>query len=268
MVDAKTAAAAFREQHDLGFAPIRDVIQVTEDCHAAWVIQMPLPAGLEARTVQSDRLDRTIVCVATTENPERQRFTLAHELGHLESGTLHASHDPAQRHEEDWANTFARNLLLPTDGLRRLLAEVESGEDRTAERMLSDVVRVFGVSPAVALIQLRSAGLINPALYRSLDGAWSSGRLAMWFGWQTERESAVRASLARRAPVAIVAAATKAYVAGKTSLESLAAAAGALDLDGWERLLEDNGIRPPQADEQEPERGTGEDFSDLFGEEG
>jgi Zn-dependent peptidase ImmA (M78 family) len=77
--------------------------------------------------------DRTIIGVNALHHPNRQRFTVAHELGHM---ILHAETPlfidkqfkmtRADRKEgEDWvpeeieANRFASELLVPTDFLRR-----------------------------------------------------------------------------------------------------------------------------------------------------
>lgn len=274
MADSRTAAAQFRSRHGLGSAPLRDVAQALEDFHNAWVMQMPLPEGVEARTIHSTARGFTVVCVGTTDNPERQRFTLAHELGHLEAGTLstvvHAGDAPTRDPAEQWADEFARNVLAPVEGLRDFLrGQAPSKPD--PERTLSEVVRFFGVSPPVALIQLRKANLLSFADASNLQGAvprWTSSRLAIRFGWQSERDPVVRAALSARAPVAVVEAATSGYLAGHTSLETLAGVAGVKDVESYERVLAANGIAPPAP--EDVGEGAGwqeEDFSDLFGDD-
>jgi Zn-dependent peptidase ImmA (M78 family) len=91
---------------------------------------------------------------------ERQRFTLAHELGHVCCGhhgsavdtiaTISgASHDA----REVEANAFAATLLAPADGVRAMVR---------AEPSLEDVVRIaarFGISTIAALYRLNTLGL-------------------------------------------------------------------------------------------------------------
>ena len=85
-------------------------------------------------------------------NPERQRFTIAHELGHFvlhrakrrtfncDKAAVHFSQDTAANIERE-ADEFASNLLMPGDVLR----------DRTTSQdvdlhLLSGLAKTFGVS--------------------------------------------------------------------------------------------------------------------------
>jgi hypothetical protein len=85
--------------------------------------------------------------------PERIRFTIAHELGHLilhraqqirvecdKGGVTSGQFD--DRNIEREANEFASNLLMPIDVLRRLLGD----QRKVTLHLLSDVARTFQVS--------------------------------------------------------------------------------------------------------------------------
>ena len=101
--------------------------------------------------------------VDTDESPRRQRFTAAHELGHLvdriEQGTIDQPFidrrgvlarqgvDP----QEMFANAFAAVLLMPTPMLRALV--------RRHGFSSYDVARFFDVSPAAAELRMKNAGL-------------------------------------------------------------------------------------------------------------
>jgi hypothetical protein len=86
-------------------------------------------------------------------SPERIRFTIAHELGHLilhranqirvecdKDGVTSGQFDG--RNIEREANEFASNLLMPIDVLRRLLGD----QRKVTLHLLSDIARTFEVS--------------------------------------------------------------------------------------------------------------------------
>ncbi|MCL2810515.1 MAG: ImmA/IrrE family metallo-endopeptidase [Clostridia bacterium] len=62
--------------------------------------------------------------------PVRKNFTVAHELGHycLHQGELKEAHELNRVNEfspeEEWANNFAAELLMPTELLRRVHGEL------------------------------------------------------------------------------------------------------------------------------------------------
>jgi Zn-dependent peptidase ImmA (M78 family) len=89
--------------------------------------------------------------------PTRQRFSIAHELGHYLNG--HQSYDPGGEHVESQpsyldpqqrqeieANEFAAELLMPTDWLKRDVAELGADGAVLAKR--------YGVSEQAMWIQL------------------------------------------------------------------------------------------------------------------
>jgi Zn-dependent peptidase ImmA (M78 family) len=269
------AAARFRSRHDLGNAPIRDMVQVMEDFCGAFVLTRPFPSAYEAFTVHDEVSGTTIVAVGTTDNPERQRFTIAHELGHLESGRMsaeiHSLPDPALNADEIWANNFARHLLLPLPALEKFLTDAKRSKGSLGEESLSDMVRVFGISPAAAMIQLHNSGWISESLHaawRSASPALTSKALSTRHGWSSERSAMVAVSLAPRRPTRVVNAATAAYEAGQTSLESLAQAAGQNDLVAYRATLEESGVTPARPELRDTagsddDDWDSEDFSDL-----
>lgn len=271
MPNPKEAAEAFRGRHDLGHAPIKDVAQVIEEYHRAWIMQMELPEGLDARTTHNPARGHTLVCVGTIGSPERQRFTLAHELAHLEAGTLsteiHNSPDANDRPEERWANEFARHFLLPIEGLRGFLKDVDADVDWSGPKVLSDIVRAYGVSPVVAQMQLRGTGLVPDDVLRDLTRTrtpWTAPVLARRFGWAAEREQAVLAAKAPRRPTALVEAATSGYLAGTRSLEELAHVSGERDLNAFRAALDEADLIPQHDRAAEEPTWDAEDFSDLL----
>lgn len=263
------SANAFRERHGLGDAPIRDIIQVAEDFSGAQVMTLPFPQGYDAFTMQHAESGLTIIAVGTTDNYERQRFSVAHEIGHLESGALspdvHSHPDYTRSPDEVWADEFARHLLIPAGAIDRYFTDAGAVRGSLSIEGLSDLVRIFAVSPMVGLIQLRDTRWISQAefdAWSNAQPAWTGRRLAVTFGWGSEREAMVRGSQTPRRPTHVVRAATTAYADGRSSLESLAQISGERDLAALQVDLEEAGIRPA------PRVETGDvadDFSDLFG---
>jgi Zn-dependent peptidase ImmA (M78 family) len=120
--------------------------------------------------------EQVIIGVNALHSKTRQRFTIAHELGHL---ILHASHglhvdrgfptrardsvsSQAVDAEEIQANTFAAELLMPSDLLREdLQARVLDFENDTLVPELADRYKVSTQAMTFRLVNL---GIISPSL--------------------------------------------------------------------------------------------------------
>lgn len=94
------------------------------------------------------------IFVNPDEPSSRQRFTVAHELGHYELGhgnrnrekeTL-ASYDPIEAE----ANQFAAELLMPENAIRVF----------SATRGLQDLMEIFDVSQSTIYFRMKNLGLI------------------------------------------------------------------------------------------------------------
>lgn len=113
-----------------------------------------------------------------SNNPKfRQRFTIAHELGHL---TLHHGHDlilerlvrlnfrdatssTASDEEEIEANQFAAALLMPTDFLRHSLMILLQGRPLSDLEVVRRLAKRFEVSQSAMEYRLTSLGMLTPA---------------------------------------------------------------------------------------------------------
>lgn len=261
----------FRDRHGLGNAPIRDIIQVVEDYAGAFVLAREFPASYDAFTAHDDVSGTIVIAVGISNNYERQRFSVAHELGHLESGRMsadvHSLPDAKRSPDEKWADGFARHLLLPISAVDKYLTDVGRTKGSLTLESVSDLVRVFGVSPAVAMIQLRDSQWIcqdNYDLWTQSSPSLTSRSLAVKFGWASERDGLVRATQTPRRPTRIVKAATSAYQEGKITLEALAQVSGENDLDSFQSLLEESGIHSLQVITENDTDRELEDLSDLY----
>jgi Zn-dependent peptidase ImmA (M78 family) len=91
-----------------------------------------------------------VVWVNSANAPTRQRFTIAHELGHAllhEEGVFRdAAFAPAGNREERDANDFAAALLIPLWMLEPIVTN--------HRRATAEVASLFDVSPGALGIQL------------------------------------------------------------------------------------------------------------------
>lgn len=238
---AKAAAEAFRQQHHLGVQPLGDLVALIEQTTGHHVAVLDAPADSHGLTMRDPARDRTFIGVARTRHPMRQRSTLAHELAHVVFGDW--TEDLAERSpEEIRADAFVRHLLIPRTGLTAFLGEGNEAEAST----LSDVVQRFLVSPAIAAIAMRGAGMIDPSTCDSWM-ALTTPHLATRFGW-TDHYATLQADSARlRAPQGLVTRAIAGYAVGVMSAQAVATLRG-VPVETVEEELAAIGIVPEQPD--------------------
>jgi len=132
-------------------------------------VVLPLESELGRHLGMSVRSDQLpIVCVARSGVPgDRQRYTIAHELGHL---ALHGQAAPprdaseAVRMEKQ-ANRFASAFLGPGDAL---LDTLEEFGGKVTLRALAEVKAVWGISIKSLVGRYHSLGIIDADHARSL----------------------------------------------------------------------------------------------------
>jgi len=213
-------AHKFREEHGLGEAPIKDMFELIHAVLGVDVISMDAPGAEHGLSMIDADTARTVIAVATTPHPMRQRSSIAHELGHVLGGDLDRPDHlvpGARSPEEIRADAFARHLLLPLAAVRRRVpAGAFSLED------FSDLVQEFEVSPRLAAIQLRTVGLLEEQTCLEW-GALSSAYLATNFGWLSQYRSLVADSVLPRAPQGLMSRAVTAYRRGVLGVAEVAA---------------------------------------------
>jgi Zn-dependent peptidase ImmA (M78 family) len=115
-----------------------------------------------------------VIGVNTHHAPVRQKFTTAHELGHLllhDQEQLHVDHGFRVRLRDDVssqgtdeaereANLFAASLLMPTEFLEADLAS-EEYVDLLDDGLLYDLARKYGVSTQALVNRLKNLGYIH-----------------------------------------------------------------------------------------------------------
>ncbi|MCJ2372301.1 XRE family transcriptional regulator [Pseudomonas sp. RGM 3321] len=101
-------AEKFRRDHGLGLGPISSMTKLAEKVGVLVVNLADVDERVDAFSLFNKR--PLIVRSTAKSSPGRQRFDLAHELGHL---VMHQGIETGCRHTEDQANQFASALLMP-----------------------------------------------------------------------------------------------------------------------------------------------------------
>lgn len=168
--DARRKAEEVRAHLRLGLGPIGDVDWVCE-LLGITIFRAPLGSDL-ASTVSGAFFNHPEVGFSILVNlqmtPGRRRFTVAHELAHAlyhsdkERFVISlASKDPGER----FADAFAGELLMPTEGIRRVMEEQAIGPRVESPADVIHLQRFFNVSYITALVRLRQARLVTHGDY-------------------------------------------------------------------------------------------------------
>ena len=159
-VEADRAADALRHHWGLGHEPIPNVVELLEE-RGVKIFSFPLGniGGLAARARRPGRPHVPLVVVNAIDWGERQRFTIAHELGHI---VLEVSR---RLKAERVAHRFAGAFLMPAEAMW-----LEVGKHRTAICLgeLLALKHLFGVSIQALTHRCSDLGIISQATYRAL----------------------------------------------------------------------------------------------------
>jgi Zn-dependent peptidase ImmA (M78 family) len=158
--------AANRLHQDMVLSIPIDIYMVSAECGVAVRTQ---PLEEEVSGVLVIKEERAIIGVNENHHVHRQRFTIAHELGHflLHKGDAKVFVDASkvffrdgqsskgnERHEIE-ANTFAAELLMPEARVREIVDDQRiDAFDETAVRRLAAHFEVSAQSMAIRLIRL------------------------------------------------------------------------------------------------------------------
>ena len=170
VADAESAAHGLRTDWKLGLDPIPNVVGLLEG-QGIKVLVADLTAtdGFTARVRRGGRNALPVIVVNREVRGERQRFTLARELGRLvmRVGPGVDAEKAAQR--------FAGAFLMPSETLR---AAIGARRAAIGWEELFDIKRIFGVSVQALVARCRDLGIFGPALVRRLFRDFSR------FGWR------------------------------------------------------------------------------------
>lgn len=151
------AAQMLREEWGLGVKPLPNLVQL---CESRGISVMVLPdAAMQVDAFSTWYGDRPFIFIARQKTPERARFDIAHELGHL---VLHrfAPVDDSSTEQEKEADEFASALLMPGPLLADSLPRNPSVDD------ILDAKRIFQVSAYALATTLHKSGRMTDWIYR------------------------------------------------------------------------------------------------------
>ncbi|GAA0435320.1 hypothetical protein Acor_75580 [Acrocarpospora corrugata] len=218
----RLAESALRRAAEHGVEPwrVRDLAGLVESVFGIDVRIMRFRHGYEGLSWADDT--SRLMVLGTSEVPARQRFTIAHELGHLLAGDDQGLHldldllDAAHKKKpsEKRANAFAAQFLLPREVL-------EAQQIRWSDRSFAALACELWVSPATLAWRLYNLKLIDRAQctaflrMRALDAAVLADRTDSHWEW-------LAATGQPRLPWPLVRALFQAYQDGKSTLRPLA----------------------------------------------
>lgn len=154
------AARLVRRQWGLGAEPAGHLIRLLE-AHGILVIFSPEQAASVDAYSFSSALRPIVVLNPIKLDYYRQRFDIAHELGHL---VMHDDAEPGGRVLEEQANRFAEELLMPAGPIRDLLPTAMGGQAWTT---LARLKERWGVSMQALLYRARRLGCLSDVSYRN-----------------------------------------------------------------------------------------------------
>lgn len=154
------AAQELRDAWGLGAGPAGHLVRALEN-HGVLVVFSPRQtASVDAYSFDS-RLRPVVILNPVKRDYYRQRFDVAHELGHL---IMHSDAEPGGRVVEEQAHRFASELLMPASEIAELLP---TAMNRGAWVTLAKLKEQWGVSIQALLFRARRLGRLSDVSYRN-----------------------------------------------------------------------------------------------------
>ena len=157
--EAEQGALGLRIHWGLGLDPIPNLVEPLEE-RGIKVLAMDLPDvdGLTARVRRQKGAAASVIVVNQGDWGERQRFTVAHEIGHMVLDVF------PELNEEKAAHRFAGAFLMPAETLR---AAIGKHRKSMGWGELFELKRVFGVSVQALTYRCKDLGIFGNSLFRS-----------------------------------------------------------------------------------------------------
>lgn len=154
------AARELRRAWGMGPGPVKHLLRTLEQHGVLLVFSPTQTSAVDAYSFNSG--SRSVVVLNPVKNDYyRQRFDVAHELGHL---VMHHDAEPGGRVVEDQANRFAAELLMPAANLRPLLPTSMNARSWDG---LGALKEQWGVSIQALLFRARKLGTVSDVTYRN-----------------------------------------------------------------------------------------------------
>lgn len=167
MDGVESAASALRQEWRLGDDAIPNLCEFLEE-KGIKICAVDLPSkisGVQAQVSTSDADPLPVIVVNSKHAGERQRFTVAHELGHLYLS-------PAEGFDvEPACHRFAGAFLVPKDLLER---EVGRQRRTISVHELLALKRLFGVSAQALAYRCKDLGIISQGAFSEIFRVFSA----------------------------------------------------------------------------------------------
>ncbi len=161
---ADEAAKALREQWDLGYDPIPDVVEMLED-KGYKVIEVDAPQGFDG--LKASVNGEPVIALNKNKSADfdivRKRFTALHELAHH---ALSFPEDMKEKEQEKLCHAFASAVLYPEEMAGK---ELHKGRFHFYERELILLKERWGISISAIFSRARQLGIINDYVYRKFN---------------------------------------------------------------------------------------------------
>jgi len=154
--DAEEAADSVRKKWELGFDPVDDLIDCLESRNIK-IHQLDCTNDFDACTFLHDH--SPVIAINNNFPGDRQRFSIAHELGHIILDVV----DPGL--VEKAANRFAGAFLFPKQAVFQELG------NKRASISLEEIYLIkhkFGISMQAIIYRARDLGIISESLYQQI----------------------------------------------------------------------------------------------------
>lgn len=165
--DAEDAAGQLRKLWGLGEDPIPDLCELLEE-KGVKVCALAMPenvSGVQAEVRATNEQNLPVIVVNSVHDGERQRFTLAHELGHMYL-RMAGGVDP-----EKACNRFAGAFLVPAKMLTR---EVGPRRKDISIRELFQLKARFGASAQAIAYRCKDLGIFEQSLFSQIFKVFSA----------------------------------------------------------------------------------------------
>lgn len=158
LAQVEEVANMVRGAWEMGIGPIPDLVDLLES-NGVRVFMINSEANLKFDGLAASVGDMPVVVVGSNWPGDRQRFTLAHELGHL----MMSERISEEIDEEVAANRFAGAFLLPRESIYK-----EIGKRRTVIELqeLGLLKNEFGISMAAILHRALDLDIVSPSYYQ------------------------------------------------------------------------------------------------------
>ncbi len=160
MAGPEEAARHVREAWGLDAGPAGHQVRLLETHGILVVFSPPGAAAIDAYSFTAAHKP-TVVLNPIKRDYYRQRFDVAHELGHL---VMHGEAEPGSRAVEDQAHRFAAEFLLPAAEVQDLLP---TSMGRSSWTTFFKLKEQWGVSVGALLFRARRLGRLSDVSYRN-----------------------------------------------------------------------------------------------------